>query len=329
MNFTTNKIKLIAPVIYEAHENGTVRWTVSTNYEGIPALTHEIRYWGGDISEENALTISATGTWADGFDFEEGVRYFFEIRALGVNEYEDSAWSTYDFIPIPTDIFDPGGGGNTGWPNTDGYESITGLSAPFSAFSTSASPTGGAIDSGVPPLGSSHHVNALSNSYGGASSAANFASSEQLHAPTLISVIPVNNSTINVEWTAVENASTYMILYATSSDFTDYEPKRIAPDSDGETIIGTLTDLEEGKTYYVRIVAIGEGASIVSPWSNMKSATTISMAIPAKEEEDESEADAEVGMIDSEDVTASESSTSAASLGFGLAGLGLVRQRRK
>jgi hypothetical protein len=338
MDFTTNKIMLIAPEITGAYENGTVHWAVSTNYEGIPALTHEILYWKEGEPESDAKSISTTGTWAGGFTFDSDTQYYFKIRALGVNEYETSAWSReFSFTPIQTDIFDPGGGGDTGWPDTGGYASVTtvrGLSAPFSAFSTNASPTGGAIDSGVPPLGSSHHYSALADSYGGASSTARFTNSGQLHAPILISVVPGSNSTINAEWTAVENASTYIILYATSSDFTDYEPKRSTPESDGDTIIGTITDLEEGKTYYVRIVAVGAEASTVSPWSNMKSATTIaesriSRTIPAKEEEDESEADAEVGMIDSEGVTASEFSTSAAAFGFGLAGLGLVRQRRK
>jgi hypothetical protein len=91
---------------------------------------------------------------------------------------------------------------------------------------------------------------------------------EQLSSPVLGDVTAPGSSTINVAWSAVENANGYVVEYATNDSFKDALTVSVTGTST------TLTDLMANKTYYVRVMATGTGDYSNSDWSGVKSATT-------------------------------------------------------
>jgi hypothetical protein len=90
----------------------------------------------------------------------------------------------------------------------------------------------------------------------------------QLAAPTGLAIGTITDTTIDVTWDAVEGANSYTIAWRTT------------PDGAWTTVtdIGaptyTVTDLDPLTSYDFRVMAIGDGTVLDSPWSAIITATT-------------------------------------------------------
>jgi hypothetical protein len=89
--------------------------------------------------------------------------------------------------------------------------------------------------------------------------------------PTLNDVLATGSSTIKVEWSLVANASNYVIQYSTEASFDTFVT---LPGVSASTTSATITGLDAGTTYYIRIMVIGTGANGNSDYSAVKSAKT-------------------------------------------------------
>ena len=95
-----------------------------------------------------------------------------------------------------------------------------------------------------------------------------------LAAPTNLAVSATGSTSIKVSWTAVSGAAGYVIQYAKNSSFSSAQTKTVSP---GSAASATLTGLSSGTTYYIRILAKGNGTTTAdSGYSATKSAATTS-----------------------------------------------------
>jgi chitodextrinase len=96
----------------------------------------------------------------------------------------------------------------------------------------------------------------------------------QLPTPILGNVTTTGSNTINVSWIAVDNASGYVVEYATDHSFRD--AKKVSTTNLSET----LTGLTAYTAYYVRVTAIGVGIYSDSEFSGTQSAVTEKVQLP-------------------------------------------------
>ena len=96
----------------------------------------------------------------------------------------------------------------------------------------------------------------------------------ELAAPMLGDVLASDSSTINVNWSTVDNASGYLIQYATDSAFTT-NVGTVAINSQSTTSTDIIS-LLPNQLYYVRVMATGTGAYSNSDYSVSKSAAKLS-----------------------------------------------------
>jgi hypothetical protein len=99
----------------------------------------------------------------------------------------------------------------------------------------------------------------------------------KLSTPKLGKVTITNINNVSVTWSAVANASGYIIQYATDSAFTTGVGSKTV---NAMTTSTELTGLDLGTTYYVRIAATGTGMYGNSDPSKAKSATTGTVKLP-------------------------------------------------
>ena len=97
-----------------------------------------------------------------------------------------------------------------------------------------------------------------------------------LVAPTPGVALTDEETTLELSFDAVPNATSYVYRYSTNPDFTD------------ATVVTTteagafeIAGLEPGETYYFQTKAIGGGAYVDSDWSNPIAATTSAIDLPA------------------------------------------------
>ncbi|MBP3557939.1 MAG: fibronectin type III domain-containing protein, partial [Thermoguttaceae bacterium] len=96
-------------------------------------------------------------------------------------------------------------------------------------------------------------------------------------ATPILSVSTLDATSISVEIGAVANASGYSLEYSTTANFTSSTTLAKTYSSAGRY---ALTGLSANTTYYVRVKAIGDGASYIdSAWSSVKSSTTLKIAL--------------------------------------------------
>ncbi|MBQ2791003.1 MAG: DUF642 domain-containing protein, partial [Thermoguttaceae bacterium] len=127
----------------------------------------------------------------------------------------------------------------------------------------------------VKAIGKGTYVDSI---WADATSATTWPPATQLSAPSL-SVSAASSFSLNVAIGAVENASGYTLQYSTSSSFTSSTTATKAYSSAGTD---TLTGLAANASYYVRVLAQGDGASdLDSEWSSVKSAPTPKAALTA------------------------------------------------
>ena len=98
-----------------------------------------------------------------------------------------------------------------------------------------------------------------------------------LPQPANISANSKNATTITISWDAVDNASGYVIQYATDADFTQNVDTQSV--SGGMTQTADITGLHANTLYYVRVMATGTGVYGDSDYSAAKSAMTLSLGI--------------------------------------------------
>lgn len=93
-----------------------------------------------------------------------------------------------------------------------------------------------------------------------------------LDTPTNVAVVSGSTSSVSVTWTAVSNASSYKVRYSTVNP----------PTGTGTTATSgtTLTGLTSGTTYYVQVMAVGDGSSYSdSSWSTVVSGTPTALTV--------------------------------------------------
>ncbi|MCD7868040.1 MAG: Ig-like domain-containing protein [Clostridiales bacterium] len=92
----------------------------------------------------------------------------------------------------------------------------------------------------------------------------------RLTTPVLSGVTNSSSGKATVKWTAVSGVSGYQIMYSTSSSFSTYTEVKVSGASSVRTV---LSDLEKGKTYYVRIRTYKtvSGTVYASGWTGKKS----------------------------------------------------------
>ncbi len=97
---------------------------------------------------------------------------------------------------------------------------------------------------------------------------------ERLSSPSL-SVSALDATSLSVKIGSVANASGYVLEYSPTSDFATKQTQTFAASG-----TYSLTGLSANTTYYVRVLANGDGASYLdSVWSSVESSTTLKIAL--------------------------------------------------
>ena len=104
---------------------------------------------------------------------------------------------------------------------------------------------------------------------------------DPLDEPKNVTVTAQNTESIAVSWSAVSNATGYVIEWATDEDFDEHFDTHNV--SGGGTVTYTIHGLQANTLYYVRIMTIGNAETHDdSDWSETKSTTThkIVLSVP-------------------------------------------------
>ncbi|MBQ6828501.1 MAG: fibronectin type III domain-containing protein, partial [Thermoguttaceae bacterium] len=108
--------------------------------------------------------------------------------------------------------------------------------------------------------------------------ASTYATTEKavLPAPTPSVALTEEETTLELSFETVENATSYVYRYSTSADFADATEVAAAESGAFE-----ISGLEPGETYYFQTKAVGGGDYVDSEWSTAISATTEAIDLPA------------------------------------------------
>lgn len=225
------------------------------------------------VTEVSADTLSYTDTTV-----QSGTSYAYTVRARGggaLSSYDPSASLTFLTQPEVT-VYNGSQGGGVLWNKVDGaveyriYRKTPGGS--WTRIAIVDASTLQYVDTSVKNANGSTYLYTVRA--GNGRTLSNYDAGVALLRLTLPSIagLTASGSGITVTWSRNTSATGYQFQYATNAGLSGAVTFSV---SSGSTVSQTITGLEKGKTYYVRmrVVSVSSDGVDYSPWSSVKQIT--------------------------------------------------------
>ena len=286
--------------LFEVASGGTLTWDAvpgAANYR-VDRLT---------VADENRLSWSSLLLTTPNTSYNVGtaVGYttYYHVIANGVSQARSQASSAVrvETVPITTPLSAPVLSTLTAvnsttlsatWSrveNASGYRVEYSTNANFTqdtvvAQSVSQPGSGATVSANITGLtpGVTYHVrivavgDVLHYTDSSSSNVRNAATpTQQLSAPALSTLTATGAASLFASWNRVDNAVSYRIEYSTSADFASIFTQMVSQPVSGAAVTADIDDLASGTTYYLRVVAVGNGTNYTdSTVSNVLHAAT-------------------------------------------------------